>query len=262
MTGEMENISADEAKFHFVVPEDPRLSSVPRSEWSFERLDGLFCEGPFAWGLQTYLRLSETMPNERLSCSTEPEPGAINLAHSSLVDSPSFDRDVFVVCLQADYVRKEWCPAHIVQNKLREADDSLWVPHWPQYGLVPRGAGRGNEFSRVGYFGRPNSAATSIAAWEKLLAPLEMKIHFPSADGWSDYSSIDVTVGHRSFDGRTYDSKPPTKLLNSWRAGVPYISGGDSACRQIGQAGVDFFEASSANEVVAILRDLKLIRTR
>ena len=207
-------------KFHFVIPEDRRLAAVPRCEWSLDSLHELFCDGPIAWGLQTCLRLRETDDAGSMSCSTEFLPDAINLAHSSMVDFPAFDQDVFVVCLQADYVRKDWCPAHIVQNKTRQSGDALWVPHWAQYGLVPRDPSRGEKFSRVGYFGRPNSAVTSEKVWQSLLAPLGMEIHFPntSAAGWSDYSQVDVCVGHRGFDDRAYDGKPPTKLLNAWRA--------------------------------------------
>jgi hypothetical protein len=72
---------------------------------------------------------------------------------------------------------------------------------------------------------------------------------YPDSDRRSDYSNVDLIVAIRSFDGRSYDHKPATKLHNAWRAGVPAILGPESAYRQEGSESEDYLEARTYEEL-------------
>ena len=242
-------------KVNFIVPEHERLKGGAFSEMHLPDYSELYRDGPFCWSLQTYFHVRKLRPD--VTCSFSPDRNAINFAHYACFDSLPFTGDEFVVCIQADYPRFRGSPLHVVQNGQSLDDRSRFVPLWPQYGLIPRSSSRGGQFTNVGYFGRPNAADTSTEAWCKIVSQVGMNFLSMPADRWHDYSEVDLVVGHRGFDDLAYETKPATKLLNAWRAGVPFVSGGDSAHRQIGAAGVDYFEAESANDLVSLLKMLK-----
>jgi hypothetical protein len=56
-------------------------------------------------------------------------------------------------------------------------------------------------------------------------------------------------VAIRSFDGRSYDYKPATKLHNAWLAGVPAILGPESAYRAERRNERDYLEARTYEEL-------------
>lgn len=49
------------------------------------------------------------------------------------------------------------------------------------------------------------------------------------AEFWSDCSDVDVVLGLRSFGRVKFDTKPPTKLINTWLAVALFIRGRDPA---------------------------------
>jgi hypothetical protein len=79
---------------------------------------------------------------------------------------------------------------------------------------------------------------------------------------WNDMSAVDVLLAVRSFDGQTYDKKPPSKLINGWLAGVPVIAGGDSAYSQIGTPQRDYIVVDNERETIAAIKNLKENRQR
>jgi hypothetical protein len=66
---------------------------------------------------------------------------------------------------------------------------------------------------------------------------------------WNNFSDVDVVLGLRDFGNRTYDTKPPTKLINAWLAGSIFIAGNDSAFFQIGKANTDWLCVKSAEQL-------------
>jgi len=76
---------------------------------------------------------------------------------------------------------------------------------------------------------------------------------FLDAPEWQDLDSVDVLLGIRSFGKKKYKRKPPSKLVNAWRAGIPFIGGGDSAYTQIGNPGEDFLQVFSYDDLLVEL---------
>lgn len=214
----------------------------------------IFASGEMSWCLQTYINLAQrgVVP---VTCSTGLRADAINLVHSDRLLELRGNASLFVVCVRADYPSRRWAHFHLVQNKAQVTRRSAYIPHWVQPGLRKRDPAR-DGVRRVAYAGKASgNLAADIGTWKNLFAPHGIEFVTLPADRWHDLSTTDVLVGIRSFDAKTYDSKPPSKLLNAWHAGVPFIGGNDSAFRQLGCPGDDYLIATNPRAVVeAVLR--------
>ncbi|MEN7972431.1 MAG: glycosyltransferase [Verrucomicrobiota bacterium] len=84
-----------------------------------------------------------------------------------------------------------------------------------------------------------------------------MHFRFLDASEWHRLGSVDVLLGIRTFGQKKYNRKPPSKLINAWRAGIPFIGGADSAYTQVGTPGKDFLQVFSYDEMVDALIRLR-----
>lgn len=248
--------SPESYELNFVIPPMPGkdldwLRSIDVDEhWQ------LFAEGPYSWGLQTFLRLMDSVDSSIL-LSTGLKRGAINLGHGPYLASLDPDPECFVVSLQADYPRLLWADFHIVQNQRQAVrSHSCWVPHWPQPGLVPRDPNR-QRIQTVGFAGRHSNFAGGRDLWTKSLKKLGFDFKLINKDHWNDFSDIDALLGFRNFGRSQYHTKPPTKLFNAWQAGIPFIAGYDSAFRQVGCPGKDYFRVSSFSQATKCIQQLR-----
>lgn len=246
---------ASELYFHFVLPADSPVNPEEAEQLDVDRAWMLFSDAVFAWILQTYVILRQ---RDRLAVSIgfELRTNAVNIVHSSQLANCWPRPAMFVVCIRADYRPVPWARFHIVQNQRQASRSYLWVPHWPQPGLMPRGRNR-NEVVTVGFAGRSYYLAGRRSDWEGELARIGCKLEILSSDRWNDLSEIDVLLAIRSFDKRTWDTKPPSKLINAWLAGIPLIAGVDSAYAQIGCPGVDYIQVHSMDEAVQWIQILR-----
>lgn len=216
--------------------------------------------GVIAWTVQTYLHLRASgFPCELTN--TIPADG-IMLAHRKSIP-PDFipPPGVLFVCLRADATFHPYAHWHVVQN--RDAASvwfpSVYMPHWPQPGLIPRDLARGEAFENAAYLGDPASFAKEMAgpAWEEMLRSLGLKWHFVGPDKWHDFRDVDVVVAVRGFDQHRRTNKPASKLFNAWHAGVPAILGRESAYRHEHRSELDYLEVHSFEEIGAALRRLR-----
>lgn len=246
-------------KIHFVIPPDYE-----------SYLDGLDAQvvgqsyphwvgGRFNWAAQTYLMLREYF--EDASISTKAEPGILNFAHCMTWRGLGKRTGEYRVSVRADYPRLFDVDFEILQNPaVSLGEKQAYFPYWPVPGIVPRDASR-SGIERVAYAGRigsrnladPLKGDSGSGAFEGL----EFAVIPP--DQWHDMSRIDLLIAIRSFDRQTHDNKPPSKLFNSWIAGIPLIGGYDSAFSAIGEPGVDYIrvetEAELDDAVVALRND-------
>lgn len=212
------------------------------------------------WTLQTYLHVRNTIPEVRL-CHSLPEQGVLLAFRGSV----SFDYRppprLLWVCIVADASSHPYAHIHIVQNPAQVAvmANAFYIPHWPELSLLPRLADRGARFENIDYFGDVANLAPELRGlgWRARLRSLGLNWRVRPAEKWQDYSETDAVVAVRSFDSRTYDSKPATKLFNGWRAGVPIILGRESAYRFHGQPGRDFIEVVSPQDAADAIGQLK-----
>ncbi|MFL1874450.1 glycosyltransferase [Hansschlegelia beijingensis] len=219
---------------------------------------GVASRGDLCWSFQTYLHLAERtgLP---VACGNELRDDAVNFVHSDQLTRLRSRTSTFIVCMRADFPARRWAQTHIVQNRLQGGGGAFYLPLWPQSGIQPRDPGR-RRVERVAYVGQTfnGNLAADETTWRGAVERLGLEFVAPPRERWGDFSSIDVLVGVRSFDGRTYPGKPPSKLINAWHARAPFIGGPDSAYEQIGTPGRDYLRAVTLDEVahaIALLRD-------
>jgi hypothetical protein len=182
---------------------------------------------------------------------------------------------VFLVCIKPDRKEHTWAHYYIVQNRNDHVLDRIGsdrakeIPFWPQPSLVPRRRERGDLCENVAYFGRLINLTDELKneEWKNKLCQLGFHWSVIPLKQWNDYSNIDLTVSIRSFSDRSdavtgdpildSDSKPPSKLINSWLAGVPAIVGIESAYRNIRESHLDYIEVASLEELVEALQEIK-----
>ncbi len=245
-------------------PSAPIPEEVPRG-YVDNMSDVFFCNTSLNWTLQTYLRLREQdYPCELVD--TIPDEGIVVGFRGDL---PIFEEPSgrsFFVALMGDADWHPYAQVHIRQNpracqcQLEGVENTFHMHHWTQPGLVPRDPSRENTLKNVGYFGHPSQLAAPLRSrdWEDFLSDcgLNWMPVYPDSDQRSDYGDIDLIVAVRSFDGRSYDYKPATKLHNAWRAGVPSILGPESAYREEGEEGEDYLEACTYDDLRLHIRRL------
>ena len=235
----------DLALFHKLDPESNTPSVLHTSR------------GDVAWCLRAYLYLKKR-GNLNVYCSNKLEEKAINIVYSDHLPTLKGTSAHFIVCVQADFPQRPWAQYHIVHNQNLLSSNRTFIPFWVQPGLIRRDPNR-KEIQRVAYSGQiwNGNLAGEKKDWIDLFAAKGLEFVTISEGAWHDLSAVDVLIGIRSFDKRTYDNKPATKLVNAWHAQIPFIGGNDSAFRQLGTPGADYLVATSPKEVLDAVVELR-----
>jgi hypothetical protein len=229
-------------------------------------------EGRYSWTLQTCLQLKAAgLPVELVT--QFPRRGVV-VSHRDFL--PLYMRPragVFLVCIKPDRKEHPWAHQYVVQNPNdrifdgRNRSRATVIPLWSQPSLVRRRPDRGSRVETAAYFGRALNLAAPLktAAFAETLAVLGVSwVPHVEMDRWHDYGAIDVIVAVRNFETEAVydpkldpDSKPPTKLLNAWMAGVPAIVGRESAFQHVRRGPLDAIEVSTVAELTDAIRDLR-----
>ncbi|MGE0030143.1 MAG: glycosyltransferase [Steroidobacteraceae bacterium] len=230
-------------------------------------------DGKYTWTLLTYLRLKDAGFPCKL-VTHFPRAGIV-VSHRDFL--PVFlapRRNVFLVCIKADRNPHPWADYHVVQNPYdalmqpgapsRHAVD---LPHWPQPNLIVRDPARATVCTNVAYFGRRLNLAPEFLEdnWSATLRTHGFQWNLRPRNQWHDYSQVDVTLSvrdwrldHSRLDPvLRADSKPPSKLVNSWLAGVPALAGPESAFRAMRRTTLDYIEVQSESEALDALIRLR-----
>ncbi|MFN7941672.1 MAG: hypothetical protein U0X73_08735 [Thermoanaerobaculia bacterium] len=247
---------------------------LPR-ESDLARLAGLdpdrdapeFRRGERAWILQTFLRLRAAGFASEL-VDRVPAAGLV-------VYHAKHDRDVrrgvppggrpVLVGARADNRQSLSAEFELLQNgRFADGRSRHAVPHWPQPGLRPRDPERGERLSRLAYKGFLDNLHPDFAGerWRSFLAArgIEWVVDAERYAGvaidraalaWSDFHDIDALVAIRRRERKTDFSKPATKLVNAWLAGVPALLGPEYAFRELRRGDLDYLEIGSLAEAEA-----------
>jgi hypothetical protein len=232
--------------------------------------------GPYNWTIQTCLYLRQADVPCALSAEL-PDDGIV-ITHGDFLE-PEFvpSRRQFIVeikpdrllqCRHANYV--------ILQNErdpLRRGLHRWLVPsavvqYWPQPGLLPRDASRGDRFENVRYMGNAGQFLSETDAVDAAVRRLGLSWRIMPRAEWHDYREADVVVAIRPAALPTSLSKehaacltpmrkPGSKLANAWLAGVPAVLSPDVAFRDLRRSPLDYLEASTVDEMIAALVTLR-----
>jgi hypothetical protein len=262
----------------FYMPlQDSNVSEIPQGTddyWDWILRHGIINEGKYSWTLQTYLHLKKTGVQCEL-VRQFPRNGIV-ISHRDFLPVSLIPRpNVFLVCIKPDRKEHTWAHYYIVQNRNDPVLDRIGsdrakeIPFWPQPSLVQRRRERGDLCENVAYFGRLINLADELKSeeWKNKLYKLGFHWSLIPLKRWNDYSNVDLTVSIRGFSDRSdlvtgdpildSDSKPPSKLINSWLAGVPAIVGIESAYRNIRESHLDYIEAATIEELVEALQAIR-----
>jgi hypothetical protein len=214
-----------------------------------------------AWIYQTWMHLKKSGADVEMVENLPQEGIAITL-NGWLPPHFLAPRDLFVAGLVTDGMPHAGVDLQIVQNAWHagKLPSAIFMPHWPQPGLIPRDPERGARLESVCFFGDPNNLAVELrdSVWQEgLEQTIGARFEIRGAERWHDYRDVDAIVAVREFGAGRQMHKPATKLYNAWLAGVPMIAGIDSAYLTEGSPGQDYLQAASAEEVVAQLCRLR-----
>ncbi len=232
-----------------------------------------FERGEHAWTVQTYVRLARAgLP---VSLADRAPAHGIVVFHAKerreLMRSLPAGADVLLVAIRADNGECRAADVEVVQNgRFADGRRRVFIPFWPQPGLVPRDPGRGETIRRAAFKGFTRNLANELRspAWRDYLASLHIewvldgmdyRDHLSGRDGlrWADYRDIDLVVAVREPDPRLHTEKPAAKLYNAWAAGVPAVLGHEHAYRELRNSELDYLEVdglAGAQAAVARLR--------
>lgn len=245
----------------FYLPE-PIPADMPQSPdvyWTGFR--GHIRGGVYAWTVQTFQRLRDAGMNVELSDQL-PNEGILVSHRKSIPREYIPPAGVSFVCLRADATFHPFAHWHVILNELARNAwyPSVYMPHWPQPGLIPRDPARGDRWENAAFFGDDACIASEMRGgeWESILRELKLNWNHVPPEKWHDFSEVDVVVAIRDFAGKhRYANKPPTKLFNAWHAGVPAILGRESAYELQRRGKLDYLEARTVPDLVAALRRLR-----
>lgn len=256
--------------FFYPHPRDlGRLRSLnPERDFHF------FDVGERIWVVQTCLRLREAGHPVRLGAEL-PESGTVVFHRDSLADveeQHGWLNGTTLVCIRADRSPADPDMIEIVQNRSSAGSRrELFVPHWPQPGLVPRRDERGTRVETISYKGYADELYGPLKGdrWRRFVGENDLSWRFDALEWsrdeltsraeieWHDYSDVDVVVALRPDPSRRYPGKPASKLVNAWKAGVPAVLGPERAYRELRRSRHDYIEAHDLEDVMEAVRRLR-----
>jgi hypothetical protein len=191
--------------------------------------------------------------------SDSPSSDAINVVHSDDLDSISEPWNHFLVQVRADREPGFFPQFEIVQNRASVwKPNDLFIPHWPQPGLIPRDATRGSTIRSVMYMGNRWNLAPEFQdpAFARALTRLGIELVVRD-DRWWDYHDADVVLAVRGGNPAHLAVKPAAKLVNAWLAGCPALLGAEPGYREVLRSPLDFTEVDGPEAVLSALESMK-----
>lgn len=232
--------------------------------------------GERAWILQTFLRLRRAGHPVELS-ATVPSGGIVVFhAKQEKEVRRQAGRETILVAARADNREALIADFEVLQNgAFADGRRRFFIPHWPQPGLVPRDPARGERIERIVYKGFAANLHPEFRAseWTGFLAAerIDWVVDAVAFAGrnrleleWPDFRTVDLLLAVRPPERKTRRSKPATKLVNAWLAGVPALLGPELAFRELRRSDLDYLEVASVAEareaVLRLRRDPALYR--
>ncbi len=255
----------------FFLPGEPEFARLQALDPDREPTE--FQTAERAWTLQTYLRLRRAgLPVEL--CNELPRQGVVvfHAKHKNLVQQQRRScHYTLLVALRGDRGPVLNADFEVLQNS-GDADHqrTFEVPHWPQPGLKARDPNRGPRLEVVAYKGFADNLDPAFlnGRWSRGLAELDIDWicdaapfdrhhfrHYPV--DWASFREVDAVLAVRPPDQQLHPTKPASKLINAWLAGVPAILGPERAYRELRRSELDYLEAANVDEALTAVRRLR-----
>lgn len=224
------------------------------------------------WIVQTYLRLRAAGYPVRLA-QTLPREGVVvveNASRKALVREFGPSNHALIVAIRADHRPQLYADLEVIQNDYFADERRVFVPHWPQPGILPRDSARGTQVRNLSFKGHAGCLHVDFQGerWSSFLREEELDWcmdgvawhgNWSKYDDceWPDYRQVDIAISVRENWDDLYLGKPSSKLINAWHAGVPAIVGPDYAFEAERRSDLDFLQVHSLEEAMSAVRRLK-----
>ncbi|MGC1306810.1 MAG: hypothetical protein WA885_06245 [Phormidesmis sp.] len=214
----------------------------------------------WSWIIQTFLYMKQAGLNVELV--EKLVDGAICVVHYSTFSSKVWGINAFIVGVRADNPPIRMREIEIVQSPANLGDSGTFlVHHWPQPKLIPRDANRRNKIEKISYFGGEGGMSPKYFSPEirSVLKELGVTINLCfDTTQWGNYKDTDLVLAVRNHHHSSLiDTKPASKLVNTWHAGCVALLGNEPAYRAAGQSEKDYFEVDSPEDMVKTVTRLK-----
>lgn len=214
--------------------------------------------------LQTYVNLRRAGLGVRLI--ERPKAGAFNVVSSLDLQISQHTAQCFVVAFRGDWARPELADLTLTMNEsVATRRTEFHMPHWIQTGLLPRDPARGDRLENLVFKGDMVNLDPRFATdrFRDELAAMGVDFtaqpydHETSSSGWHDYTEVDAVLAVRAIHATELSTKPASKLVNAWAAGVPALLGDEPAFRELRRDPRDYLEVHSPEDAVAAVRRLR-----
>ena len=249
----------------FYMPDQQALHGVDPETLDCDRDWEVFGTGVYVWVLQTFLRLRAAGAPVRL-VRTSPRSGVVvvfaDYVQRLLAEAPSA-ADLTIVAIRADRPQQIYADLEVVQNRSSVDDFQIFLPLWPQPGLIPRNPDRGARIENLAFLGARKQLHEDLAradwadalrarglCWESRMVTFVGNDNRYSDSRWNDYSTCDLVVALRPAATWNVLLKPASKLTNAWAAGVPAILSPELPYRELRRSSLDYLEARSGAEAL------------
>lgn len=173
----------------------------------------------------------------------------------------------FVVGCRGDGSQPTLCDFTVVQNKVGvDSETDIFIPIWPQPGLIPRRSERGSTIENIVFKGDEINLYEPFRSpeFKQELEKLGVKLRIngkPKNEPvmWHDYSTDDLVLAVRDLTEKDALVKPASKLVNAWIAGVPALLGPEPAFGEQRQSDLDYIEVTTPE---AALEAVKLLKSQ
>lgn len=148
------------------------------------------------------------------------------------------------------------------QRAVLDPGRHVYLPLLPQRGLIERDVRRGTDIQTAVLKAYAKNVppwldADFVQAADDLGVVVRVDDETASTRRWEDFSDVDVAICSQPMQElRNETRKPPTKLVNAWRAGAIPVVVPMLPYAEIGSDGVNMLVASGAEDLLQALRRL------
>jgi len=254
-------------KIYFVVPEIPdKIAQLLKSDHPWPSPEALAPDKPplrgaqWSWIFQTFLYMKQAGLDVELV--DRPVDNSICVVHYITTKNKVWAPHAFIVGIRADNPPMRMREIEIVQSPANlGSTDTYWMNHWPQSRLISRDKARGCRIETISYFGGAGGMSPRFstpefrAALDKIGVSLNLCYETTQ---WNNYYNTDLVLAVRNHHHPLLiNTKPASKLVNTWKAGCVGLLGKEPAFSKIGHDGGDYFQIETPEDVLAIVRNLK-----
>ncbi len=215
------------------------------------------------WIILTYLYLKRKHLN--VSISDRFIPGEICVVSSLDLGIKDRTFNSFIVGCRSDGFQPALCDLTVVQNKACiDSETDIFIPHWPQPGIIPRLKERGSTIENIVFKGGDVNLYESFRSpeFKRELEKLGVTLRINGRPEnqpvmWHDYSTDDLVLAVRDLTEKDALVKPASKLINAWIAGVPAFLGPEPAFREQRKSELDYIEVTTPQAVFEAVKLLK-----